>query len=311
MDEKNTDSVEIQEKLAAASKVLAESIARWTGNENRVDTELPGLQLNRWPTPTEPTSYTHASSICLIAQGRKRVILGEEAYVYDATRFLISSVDLPVVANIIEAGDEQPYLGLVLELDLQEISQLIVDTGLPVSRSGQTQKGMAVGQLTLPLLGAFQRLMDLLGESENIKILAPLVKREIFFRLLATDQRSRLQQIAASGSHSHQISRAIDWLKNHYRSPLRVKKLAADAGMSKSAFHNHFKMVTSMTPLQFQKRLRLNEARRLMLTENLDALTATFEVGYESASQFSREYSRLFGAPPLRDINRLRESASA
>ena len=311
MDDNNTNPVEMQEKLTSASQKLAKSIARWTGNENQMDTEIPGLQLNRWPTPTEPTSYTHASSICLIAQGRKRVLLGEEIYVYDATRFLISSVDLPVVANIIEASDEKPYLGLVLELDLQEISQLIVDSGLPLDHSRQAQKGMAVGQLTFPLLGAFQRLMDLLGERENIKILAPLVKREIFFRLLATDQRPRLQQIAASGSHSHQISRTIDWLKKHYKSPLRVKELAADAGMSKSAFHNHFKVMTSMTPLQFQKRLRLNEARRLMLTENIDALTATFEVGYESASQFSREYSRLFGAPPLRDINRLRQTASA
>ena len=311
MDENNASLGEISENLAIASKTLAKSIARWTGNENQVNTQIPGLQLNRWPMPTEPTSYTHASSICLIAQGAKRVLLGEETYVYDASRFLISSVDLPVVANILEASEKKPYLGLVLELDLQEISQLIVDSGIPLNRSPQARKGMAVGQLTLPLLGAFQRLMDLLGENENITILAPLIKREIFFRLLTTDQGPRLQQITASGSHSHQISQAIDWLKNNYTSPLRVKELAADAGMSKSAFHNHFKVMTSMTPLQFQKRLRLNEARRLMLTENLDALTVTYEVGYESPSQFSREYSRLFGAPPLRDINRLRQTASA
>jgi transcriptional regulator GlxA family with amidase domain len=212
------------------------------------------------------------------------------------------------VANIIEASTEKPYLGLILEIDLKEISQLTVDSGLPVGRSGQSQKGMAVGQLSLPLLETFQRLIDLLEEEENIKILAPLIKREIFFRLLRSDQGPRLQQIAASGSHSHQISKAISWLKNNYTHPLRVNELAASAGMSKSAFNNHFKVMTSMTPLQFQKRLRLNEARRLMLTENLDAMTATFEVGYESASQFSREYSRLFGAPPLRDINRLREA---
>ncbi|EFK08505.1 transcriptional regulator AraC N-terminal domain protein [delta proteobacterium NaphS2] len=301
----------MQEKLTVASKALAKSIARWIGNENQMDAKIPGLRLSRWVTPTEPTSYTLEASVCLIAQGAKRVLLGEESYVYDATRFLISSVDLPVVANIIEASNEEPYLGLILELDLQEISQLIVDSGLPLNHSRQAQKGMAVGQLSLPLLGAFQRLMDLLVERENIKILAPLVKREIFFRLLTTDQGPRLQQIAASGSHSHQISKAINWLKNNYTSPLRVKELAADTGMSKSAFHNHFKVMTSMTPLQFQKRLRLNEARRLMLTENLDALTATFEVGYESPSQFSREYSRLFGAPPLRDINRLRQAAQA
>ena len=311
MDDHNTNLLGIKEKMTSASETLATRIARWTGNENQVDTKIPGLRFSRWTTPTEPTSYTLESSICLIAQGRKRVLLGEDSYVYDATRFLITSVDLPVVANIIEASREKPYLGLILELDLKEISQLTVDSDLPVNRSGQAHKGMAVGQLSLPLLDTFQRLVDLLEEEDNIKILAPLIKREIFFRLLTSDQGPRLQQIAVSGSHSDQISRAIAWLKNNYTRPLRVNDLAASAGMSKSAFHNHFKVMTSMTPLQFQKRLRLNEARRLMLTENLDALTATFEVGYESASQFSREYSRLFGAPPLRDINRLRQTASA
>ncbi|MCB9480769.1 MAG: AraC family transcriptional regulator [Desulfobacteraceae bacterium] len=296
------------EEFIKASKKLAESIDRFTDNENQVDTKIPGLRLSRWTTPTEPTSYTLESSLCLIAQGSKRVILGEETYTYDATRFLVSSVDLPVVANIIEATSENPYLGLVMELDLQEISQLIVDSNLPLNNSRQAQKGMAVGQLSIPLINAFQRLLDLLVEENNIKILAPLVKREIFFRLLTSDQGPRIQQIVSSGSHSHQISKAIDWLKNNYTQPLSVNELASNAGMSKSAFHNHFKVMTSMTPLQFQKRLRLNEARRLMLTENFDALTATFEVGYESPSQFSREYSRLFGAPPLRDITRLRQS---
>ncbi len=311
MTETLTHSAQMTRTMEKASMALAESVAQGIGNENQIDTQIPGLRLSRWATPTEPTSYTLNSSICLIAQGAKRVVLGEETYVYDATRFLISSVDLPVVANIVKATPEKPDLGLILELDLKEISQLIVDSRLPVNRSGPAEKGMAVGQLSLPLIGAFQRLMDLLKEKENIQVLAPLVKREIFFRLLTSDQGLCLQQISASGSHSHQISRAITWLKNNYTSPLRVKALAANAGMSKSAFHNHFKQVTSMTPLQFQKRLRLNEARRLMLTENFDALTATYEVGYESPSQFSREYSCLFGAPPLRDINRLRQTASA
>lgn len=311
MDGKNRVPVETPEDLAVATKALAKSIAGWAGNENQIDTAIPGLRLSRWETPTEPTSYTLKSSICLIAQGAKRVLLGEETHVYDATRFLISSVDLPVVANIIEAAPQKPYLGLILELDLREISQLIVDSGLPLNRSRKANKGMAVGKLSLPLLNAFQRLMDLLVEKESIKILAPLIKREIFFRLLTTDQGPRLQQIVSSGSHGHQISRAIDWLKNNYTHPLRVNELAAHSGMSKSAFHSHFRAMTSMTPLQFQKRLRLNEARRLMLTENLDALTATFEVGYESPSQFSREYSRLFGAPPLRDIKNLRQTVPA
>jgi AraC-like DNA-binding protein len=311
MEGKIEAQVETPEALSAATQALAKSIDEWAEDANQIDTAIPGLRLSRWETPTEPTSYTLNASICLIAQGAKQVMLGEEVYVYDATRYLISSVDLPVVANIIEATREKPYLGVILELELQEISHLIVDSGLPMNRSHQAQKGMAVGQLSLSLLNAFQRLMDLLHENENIQILAPLVKREIFFRLLTTDQGPRLQQIVASGSHSHQVSRAIDWLKNNYTHPLRVNELASYTGMSKSAFHNHFREMTSMTPLQFQKRLRLNEARRLMLTENLDALTATFEVGYESPSQFSREYSRLFGAPPLRDIKNLRQTATA
>ena len=310
MEGKNEVPVETPEELSAAARALAKSIARWAGNENQMDTAIPGLVLHRWESPTEPTSYTLNASICLIAQGAKRVLLGEEDYVYDATRFLISSVDLPVVANIIEATREKPYLGLILELDLREISQLIVDSGLPLNRSRQVQKGMAVGTLSLPLLNTFQRLMDLLDENENINILAPLIKREIFFRLLTTNQGPRLQQIVASGSHSHQISRAIDWLKNNYTRPLRINDLAAHAGMSKSAFHNQFKTMTSMTPLQFQKRLRLNEARRLMLTENLDALAATFEVGYESPSQFSREYRRHFGMSPIADIKHLNQAAN-
>lgn len=311
MDGNNGVPVETPQDIAAATEVLAKSIARWTGKENQFDTAIPGLGLHRWESPTEPTSYTLNASICLIAQGAKRVLLGEETYVYDATSFLISSVDLPVVANIIEATKEKPYLGLIMELDLREISQLIVDSGLPLNRPRQVQKGMAVGKLSLPLLNTFQRLMNLLDENENIKILTPLVKREIFFRLLLTNQGPRLQQIVASGSHSHQISRAIDWLKNNYTQPLRINELAAHSGMSRSAFHSQFKVMTSMTPLQFQKRLRLNEARRLMLIENLDALAATLEVGYESPSQFSREYSRLFGAPPLRDIKNLRQTATA
>ena len=175
MKGKNGVSVEPPDDLSAATEALAKSIAKWTGNENQIDTEIPGLGLHRWESPTEPTSYTLNASICLIAQGAKRVLLGEETYVYDATSFLISSVDLPVVANITEATKEKPYLGMILELDLQEISQLIVDSGLPLDRSRQAQKGMAVGKLSPPLLNGFQRLMDLLDENENIKILAPLV----------------------------------------------------------------------------------------------------------------------------------------
>ncbi|HCE5102598.1 AraC family transcriptional regulator [Vibrio parahaemolyticus] len=293
---------------AFATQKLAKLIDRWTGNANQYDTPISGLRFSRWTTPTPPTSYTHNPSICLIAQGRKRVLLGEESFIYDANHFLISSVDLPIIANIIEASEEQPYLGLIMELDLTEISQLIVDSELAFTQSKEAQKGIAVGELSESLLDAFVRLAELLDEGQNIKILAPIIKREICYRLLMSEQGTRLHQIVTAGSHSHQIAKAIDWLKNNFVKPLSVGDLASFTGMSKSSFYTHFRSMTSMTPLQFQKKLRLSEARRLMLTENLDAMAATFKVGYESPSQFSREYSRLFGAPPSKDIKSLREN---
>ncbi|EIV8654415.1 TPA: AraC family transcriptional regulator [Vibrio parahaemolyticus] len=293
---------------AFATQKLAKLIDRWTGNANQYDTPISGLRFSRWTAPTPPTSYTHNPSICLIAQGRKRVLLGEESFIYDANHFLISSVDLPIIANIIEASEEQPYLGLIMELDLTEISQLIVDSELAFTQAKEAQKGIAVGELSESLLDAFVRLAELLDEGQNIKILAPIIKREIFYRLLMSEQGTRLHQIVTAGSHSHQIAKAIDWLKNNFVKPLSVGDLASYTGMSKSSFYTHFRSMTSMTPLQFQKKLRLSEARRLMLTENLDAMAATFKVGYESPSQFSREYSRLFGAPPSKDIKSLREN---
>jgi len=294
------------DRLEIAQAELAERIARWTGEDNRLATAIPSLTLHRWETPTETTSYLLPPSICLIAQGSKRVFLGEDVYIYDANHFLMTSVGLPVVAQIIEASREKPYLGLALELDLRTIAQLMVDSGQPLPRKPEAGRAMAVSEVPLLLLNAFQRLIDLLDEPEDIPVLAPLVQREISYRLLVGDQGPRLRQITAAGSHSHQIARALDWLKDNFNQPLRVDDLAAYSGMSTSSFHHHFRSLTAMSPLQFQKRLRLNEARQLMLTERLDAATASFQVGYESPSQFSREYSRLFGAPPVRDIANLR-----
>ena len=233
-------------------------------------------------------------------------MLGDDTYVYDAHHYLITSVHLPTVVQIIKASREKPYLGLRLKLDKREIAQLMVDSNLPAPPAQQSSRGMATGEVTLPLLNAFERLLDLLAEQKDIPILAPIIQREIIYRLLVGDQGARLRQIASAGSQSHQIGQAIDWLKGNFTGPLRIDDLAAQVNMSTSTFHHHFRTLTAMSPLQFQKMLRLNEARRLMLTENNDATTAAFQVGYESPSQFSREYSRLFGAPPLRDITNLR-----
>ncbi len=284
---------------------LAAAIAQWTKGKNRVDPLIPGLSLHCWDAPTDPTSYMLAPSICLIGQGRKRVFLGEGAYAYDAHRFLITSLDLPVTAQIIEASPERPYLGLTLELDLRALAQLMLDHPVTAPRSSQDRLGIAIGELSPALLDAFQRLLGLLAHPDDIPALAPLIKQEIFYRLLIGDQGPRLRQIVSVESHGHQIARAIGWLKDNFRRPFKVEDLAAATGLSVSAFHAHFRAMTAMSPLQFQKKMRLSEARRLMFAENMDAGAAAFEVGYESPSQFSREYSRQFGAPPLRDIKNL------
>ncbi len=289
----------------APRSALADRIARWTGTRHKLETAIPNLSFSRWETPTEPASYTLEASVCLIAQGAKRVLLGEEEYEYDAHHFLITSIDLPVVARIIKASEDRPYLGLMLRLDQREVSQLVVERPPVMPRMPQPRRGMAVSEVPPPLLGAFLRLVDLLDAPEEIPVLAPLIQKEIVYRLLMGEQGHRLMQIAAAGSRGQQVSLAVRWLKEHYARPLCVNDLAAQAGMSASAFHHHFRQMTSMSPLQFQKWLRLHEARRLMLTERLDAATAAFNVGYESPSQFSREYSRQFGTPPLRDIRNL------
>ncbi len=293
--------------MEIALDALGKSIARWTDKGDQPTTAIPGLSLFQRDAPTPPASFMFEPRICVIAQGAKRVLLGDETYVYDPQHFLITSVDLPTVAEIIDASREKPYLGLVMKIDQREISQLMVDSNLPPPRPQQSSRGIATGEVTLPMLSTFQRLIDLLAEPKDIPILAPIIQREIFYRLLVGDQGVRLRQMASTGSQSQQIARAIDWLKGNFTRPLRIDDLAAQVNMSTSTFHHHFRAVTAMSPLQYQKWLRLNEARRLLLAENQDATTAAFQVGYESPSQFSREYSRLFGAPPLRDITSLRQ----
>lgn len=301
MKKTENNSIEI------ALETLRNTIARLTEKGEQHITAVPGLSLFRRDEPTEPITGMYEPSICLVAQGAKRVVLGDDTYIYNAHRYLITSVHLPTVVQIIEASPEKPYLGLKLIFDQREISQLMADSNLPPPRPQQSSRGMATGEITLPLLTAFQRLIDLLAEPQDIPILAPIIQREITYRLLVGDQGKRLRQIASAGSQSHQIARAINWLKGNFTQALRIDDLATHVGMSSSTFHHHFRSMTALSPLQFQKQLRLQEARRLMLSEHLDAASASFQVGYESPSQFSRDYSRLFGSPPLRDIVKLRQ----
>lgn len=297
-------------ELASSKKLLAEKLARLTLNNQTPETAIKTLTIRRCEEPTELASYIHEPSICLIAQGAKRVFLGDEVYEYDAHHYLIASVNLPIVAQVFDASKERPYLSLKLDLDQREISRMMLDSNLPVPQKKQSDRGMAVSEISLPLLNSFHRLIDLLGSPEDIPILAPLFQKEILYRLLTGEQGRRLRQIASIGSHSQSIANAIEWLKNNFMEPLKVSELAAHVSMSTSTFHHHFRSITAMSPLQFQKWLRLHEARRLMFAEQTDAATAAFNVGYESPSQFSREYSRLFGAPPLRDIKNLFQNSA-
>lgn len=231
------------------------------------------------------------------------------AYRYDTSRFLITSLDLPANSEVLTATQQQPCLGFCLKLDLRLLAELIAHSHLPTHRDRTATKSIGIGTTTPILLEPFNRLLGLLEEPEAIDIMAPLIQKEIHYRLLLSDQVSLLRQIVSVDSHGYRIANAIDWLKLNYSSPLRIDDLAARVQMSPPTFHHHFRQLTAMSPLQYQKWLRLNEAKRLMLNEHQDAASAAFQVGYESPSQFSREYSRLFGAPPKRDIEKLRRQA--
>ncbi len=293
--------------MDSALDTLKANIAQWTGDCDRTETRVPGLSLYRKTAPTEPGSGMYEPSVCLVAQGAKLVQLGNETLVYDEKHYLITSMHLPTVVQVTSASPGKPYLGLSLRLDRKNIAQLMLDDNLPASRIRVSARGMATGIITEAMLDAFNRLIDLLREPESIPVLSPLIQREIMYRLLTGDQGARLRQVAVTGSHSHQIAQAIDWLNVHFNKPLVVSELAGISGMSASTFHHHFREMTAMSPLQYQKWLRLHEARRLMLAERLDASSAAFEVGYESPSQFSREYTRHFGVPPRKDVNTIRE----
>jgi AraC-like DNA-binding protein len=302
-----------QARKEAARQALAGAIQRRApdGELHRLS-EWPALAMFRSTSAAGPVCGFYEPGVALIVQGSKRVMLGPDSFDYGRDHFLIASLNLPAVAQILEASPERPYLSVMLRLDAHEIAQLMMEGHVPPPGPQSGERAMATGQVTLPLLSAFERLVALLDDGPGaMAALAPMVQREILYRLLMSEHGDRLRQIGAAGSQSHQIGRAIDWLKSHYTEPLRVEALAELARMSPSTFHHHFRALTAMSPLQYQKWLRLTEARRLMLAESLDASTAAYRVGYESASQFSREYSRQFGSPPMRDIAALRSQPAA
>ena len=287
---------------------LAAAVERHTAADGEHGTTVPGLTLYRSSAPSDHDAVVYVPALCIVVQGAKEVVVGGEGYRYDPARSLLVSVDLPASTRVVEASPERPCLAIRISLDLAVVGELLAD-GTAAPPPGPPARAIAVTPVEPPLLDAVGRLVALLDSPQDVGPLAPLVLREITYRVLAGPQGSRLRQIASAGAPAHRIARAIRWLKDHFAEPLRVESLARRVGMSPSAFHLHFKGVTALSPLQYQKRLRLQEARRLMLGEGLDAAEAAFRVGYESPSQFSREYRRLFGAPPRQDVAALKAEA--
>ena len=290
-------------------EAMAQIIGARTPGAGDFETPIPGLGFFRRDAPAPPAACMVAPSIVLVAQGAKQMWVGGEAYPYDTSQFLVTSLNLPANSEVRLASAQQPCLGLLLKLDVRVLAELIAHGNLPSQRDRPGGAGVGIGTATPALLEPVARLLALLDEPEAIPVLAPMIRREIHYRLLASDQAGKLRQIASVDGQGHRIARAIDWLTLNYALPLRVDELALRVRMSTPTFHHHFRQLTAMSPLQYQKWLRLNEAKRLMLAEHLDAASAAFRVGYESPSQFSREYSRLFGAPPKRDIGVLRGGA--
>ncbi len=298
------------DRAQANREELTERIAQAIRQDGTIE-PVKGLHFNRTSSPAEPCHSVSIPAFCVIAQGSKEVLMGDNRYQYDPMHYLLATVELPIVSQILEASKEKPYLSLRLDLDPTLVGSVMVEAGHPSSRSRAEVKAIDVSPLDANLLDAVVRLVRLLDSPAEAHVLAPLIKREIIYRLLMGEQGNRLRQIAVLGGYTHHIARAVERLRKDFNQPLRIEDIARELGMSVSGFHHHFKSVTAMSPLQFQKQLRLQEARRLMLGQNLDATSAAYRVGYDDASHFNREYKRLFGAPPMRDMERLREAARA
>lgn len=285
---------------------LVDLVARFTPDEGVQETAIAPLFLIRANEPRPGLWTIYEPALCVVVQGHKQVTLAGEVFQYDPLNYLVVSVTLPVIGQVTEASPERPYLCVRVTLDPREIGELMLETGIPVRSAAPAARGLYVSQASDELLDAVLRLLRLLRTPHDAPVLSSLVLREIYYRVLVGELGPRLRDLAVADSHSQRIARVIDVLKRRYAEPLRIEELAATVHLSPSSLHHHFKAVTGVSPLQFQKQLRLHESRRLMLAEGLDAAVACHRVGYESASQFSREYKRLFGAPPRQEIAQMR-----
>jgi len=284
---------------------LAGKIASLVGKEENRITEIAGLSLHRRTSPTPPCRTTYHPGVIVVAQGIKQATLGRTGFIYDESRFLLTAVDLPIVSWVAEATEEVPCLVLSLRLDMSMVRELLGREEIHVAEVPSDSPAISIGETTAEFLNACCRLLHLLDSPEDIPFLSGLIQREIIYRVLRGPVGARLRAVATLGDRSHRTAKAIAWITTNYAKPLHVEELAQLASMGVSTLHHHFRMLTSMSPLQYQKQLRLQSARSLMLNNGLDAASAAFEVGYESATQFNREYSRFFGQPPMRDVRAL------
>lgn len=305
-----TTPATLEPTLETLRQELSGLILRHTAETNGVESAIDGLFLSRYEENVRGMPALAQPALCILAQGNKTLFLGDERYTYDPLHYMVVSVTLPITGAMLDASPQNPCLGLRLDIDPAEISQLIAQSGPMLVPSMPSGRGLFVERSDVPLLDALLRLVRLLDSPRDIAVLAPLVRRELLYRVLRGPQGHRLYEIALANSQTHRVCQAIAWLNQHYQQPLRIEDLAREVNLSTSTLHHRFKAVTSMSPLQYQKQLRLQEARRLMLNDGIEAAVAGYRVGYESPSQFSREYSRLYGAPPIRDVARLRASAN-
>jgi AraC-like DNA-binding protein len=266
------------------------------------------VSLHRRTSPTPPCRTTYHPGIIVVAQGRKQVNLGRNSFIYDEAHFLLTAVDLPIVSWVAVASEQAPCLVLSLRLDISMVRELLNREEIHVAETPSNSPAMSIGETTPEFLNACCRLLDLLNSPQDIPFLSGLIQRELIYRILRGPEGARLRAVATTGGQSHRTAKAIAWITANYAKTLRVEGLAQLSSMGVSTLHHHFRMLTSMSPLQYQKQLRLQSARSLMLNNGVDAASAAFEVGYESATQFNREYSRFFGQPPMRDIRALRGS---
>jgi AraC-like DNA-binding protein len=289
-------------------KALARKFVAHTRSQGQNATALDGLDLFCHTAPTACYPAMVEPSLSVFVQGRKLINLGGTEYLCDESSFLVSAIEVPIQSEILEASEAAPFLCMRLRIDISAVQEIMNGEEFPETASSLPGAGLAVGRTTEGLLGACVRLLDLLDTPEDIPFLGALIRREIAYRILRTPQGARLRAIATRGDLSNRTAKAISWLRGNYTKPLRMEELAGIARMGVSTLHHQFRALTGMSPLQYQKQLRLQAARQQMLAEGIDATAAAYEVGYESVSQFSREYSRFFGQPPMRDIRALRES---